>query len=277
MELVFLNKPIWMWGAFATIVSLLLAFDLGVLQRKAHIPSFKESVLLSSAYITIALLYGGWIHNYIGAESGKEYFTGFVIEKALSLDNIFVMYLIFSYLQIPLKYQHRVLFWGILGVVVLRGIMIAIGATLVSNFHWVLYIFAVFLIYSGMHMLISKPRTSDMESNPMLNFVHRFLPVSNHLGGQRFWSTELDAEGKPHRVVTPLMVALILIEISDLIFAVDSVPAIFSITQDPFIVYTSNIFAILGLRALYFVVVSIIVLSIVFPNKQGREQTHSTR
>ncbi len=249
----FLNKPLWLWVVFSVIVSVLLLFDLGVLHKKAHKPRFFESLTLSGFYISVAIAYGAFITFWLGAESGKEYFTGFLIEKTLSLDNIFVMYLIFSYFKIPSEYQHRVLFWGILGVVFLRGVMIFLGAALILNFHWLLYLFAVFLIFSGVQMLISKSAHQDIGDNRFLKLIKHHFPVTERLYGQSFFIRE-----GGRLLITPLMMSLMLIEISDLIFAVDSVPAIFSITKDPFVVYTSNIFAILGLRALYFVLASVL-------------------
>lgn len=262
MELFFtdlMGKPLWMWLTFLSIVVLLLAFDLGVLHRKTKEISIKESLWMSAFYIGMALLFGGWVWHELGSQSGKEYLTGFIVEKTLAMDNVFIISLIFTYFAIPQKYQHRVLFWGILGVIVLRAIMIGLGATLVAQFSWVLYVFAVFLILTGIKMLLMGDKAPDIENNPLLKFMRKHFRISNQLHGQNFTVKLPDPKtGKLATFGTPLLVALVLIEFVDLIFAVDSVPAIFTITLDPYIVYTSNIFAILGLRALYFALAAII-------------------
>lgn len=254
-----MGKPIWMWFTFISIVFVLMAFDLGVLHRKTKEISIKDSLWLSAFYISIALLFGAWVWFELGAQSGKEYLTGFIVEKTLAMDNVFIISLIFTYFAVPHKYQHRVLFWGILGVIVLRGIMIGLGATLVSQFGWILYIFAVFLIITGIKMLFMGDKLPNIEDNPLLKFLRKNMRVTNELHGNKFTVQLVDKNtGKKATYMTPLMVSLILIEFVDLIFAVDSVPAIFTITLDPYIVYTSNIFAILGLRALYFALAAII-------------------
>jgi tellurite resistance protein TerC len=249
----FLGTPAWVWLTFIGIVIALLAFDLGVLHRDDHEIGVRESLLLSAGYISVALAFGAWVWWYLGAQSGIDYYTGFLIEKSLSMDNVFVIALIFSFFAIPRQYQHRVLFWGILGVIVLRAIMIGLGATLVSQFSWVLYLFGAFLIFTGIKMWIIADDMPDIASNPLLKFLKRHVRVTDGLRGNAFWVQEPDpSSGKVVRFATPLLLALVLVEFVDLVFAVDSVPAIFAITTDPFIVYTSNIFAILGLRALYF-------------------------
>lgn len=262
MEFLFdtlLGKPIWMWVTFISIVGILLAFDLGVLHRKQREITIRESLWLSTFYIAIALAFGAWVWHELGAQSGEEYLTGFIVEKTLAMDNVFIISLIFTYFAIPPLYQHRVLFWGILGVIVLRAIMIGLGATLVSEFSWILYIFAVFLILTGIKMLYIGDAMPDIGNNPLLKFLRRNFRISNELHGQYFTVKLPDPKtGKLATYGTPLLVALVLIEFVDLIFAVDSVPAIFTITLDPYIVYTSNIFAILGLRALYFALAAII-------------------
>lgn len=263
MEFLFTDiagKPLWMWLMFAIAVIVLLVLDLGVFHRKAHEVSLKESLWMSAFYIGIALLYGWWVWASLGATSGKEYLTGFVVEKTLALDNIFVISLIFGYLGIPKMYQHRVLFWGILGVIILRGIMIGLGAALVTSFSWVLYIFAAFLVFTGIKMLFIGEHKPDIENNPILKFLRQRFNITKELHGQKFFVKQADPQN-PNKIVTwitPLFVALILVEFADLVFAVDSVPAIFAITKDPFIVFTSNIFAILGLRALYFALSAIV-------------------
>jgi tellurite resistance protein TerC len=255
----FLGKPAWMWLSFIAIVIVLLAFDLGVLHRKAKEIEVGESLILSAVYIGLGLAFGAWVWWYLGEKSGMEYLTGFAVEKVLAMDNVFVIAMIFTYFAIPRLYQHRVLFWGILGVIVLRAIMIGIGAPIVENFSWVLYIFAVFLILTGVKMLVIGDKPMDIANNPVLKWVKRRYNVTDELHGEKFFVQLPDPRtGKLARFMTPLFLALILIEIADVIFAVDSVPAIFLITTDPFIVYTSNIFAILGLRALYFALAAMV-------------------
>ncbi|MBL8301014.1 MAG: TerC family protein [Rhodanobacteraceae bacterium] len=248
----FLGQPTWLWLSFLALVAALLAFDLGVLHRKQREIPVTESLYLSAGYIVVGLGYGVWVWQHLGASPAADYFTGYLVEKSLSMDNVFVIALIFSYLGIPRIYQHRVLFWGIVGVIVLRAVMIGVGATLVSQFSWVLYLFGAFLLLTGVKMLFTSSHTMDLASNPMLRWLRRHLRVTNELQGDKFFTRQLDERGVIRLYATPLFLALVMIETADLIFAVDSVPAIFAITQDPFIVYTSNIFAILGLRALYF-------------------------
>ncbi|MGE4124850.1 MAG: TerC family protein [Pusillimonas sp.] len=245
--------PGWTWLFFFAIVLTLLVLDLGVLHKEQREIGIRESLILSAGYIAAALLFGGWVWWYMGAQQGLDYYTGFLIEKSLSMDNIFVIALIFSYFAIPPKYQHRVLFWGILGVIVLRAIMIGLGAALINEFDWVLYIFGAFLVFTGIKMWFMADSQPDMAKNPVLNFVKRHMRLTEQLHGNAFWVKQPDPKtGKLVRVGTPLFLALVMVEMTDLVFAVDSIPAIFAITTDPFIVYTSNIFAILGLRALYF-------------------------
>lgn len=258
-----LGKPAWMWLGFMGIVVGLLTLDLGVLHKETREIEAKESLILSAGYISLGLLFGAWVWWYLGAQSGMEYMTGFAIEKTLAMDNVFVIAMIFSYFAIPRLYQHRVLFWGILGVIVLRAIMIGIGAPIVENFSWVLYVFAVFLIITGVKMIYMGDKQPDISTNPMLLWMKRRFNVTEQLHGERFFVRLPDPKapagsGKLARFMTPLFMALILIEIADVIFAVDSVPAIFLITTDPFIVYTSNILAILGLRALYFALAAMV-------------------
>ena len=255
----FLGKPAWIWMAFAGIVITLLSFDLGVLHRDDREIGVSESLWLSLGYITVAVLFGAWVWWYLGAQSGMEYYTGFLIEKSLSMDNVFVIALIFTYFAIPRQYQHRVLFWGILGVIVLRAIMIALGAALVTQFSWILYVFGVFLVLTGVKMIVIANNMPDIGNNPLLKFLRKRMRVTESVEGNAFFVYKPDrTSGKTLRWATPLFLALCLVEFVDLIFAVDSVPAIFAITTDPFIVYTSNIFAILGLRALYFALAAMI-------------------
>ncbi|MGZ0102011.1 TerC family protein [Achromobacter sp. KK8] len=255
----FAGTPAWSWLLFIGIVISLLVFDLGVLHKEDREIGVRESLLLSAGYISAALLFGGWVWWQMGPASGMAYYTGFLIEKSLSLDNVFVIALIFSFFAIPRQFQHRVLFWGILGVIVLRAIMIGLGAALVSNFGWLMYLFGAFLVFTGIKMWMIADQEPDIATNPILMFLKRRMRVTDGLRGNAFWVREPDAAtGKTVRWATPLFLALVLIEFVDLLFAVDSVPAIFAITTDPFIVYTSNIFAILGLRALYFALAAMI-------------------
>ena len=254
-----LTKPVWMWASFLALVVVLLVLDLGVLHKKHREIGVRESLLMSLGYLTLGVGFGGWVWYSLGAQSGIEYLTGFVVEKSLAMDNVFVIAMIFGYFAIPQKYQHRVLFWGILGVIVLRAIMIAGGAALVSEFGWILYIFAAFLILTGIKMIAMADKSHDLADNPLLRLLKRRLRVTDELHGERFFVKLPDPRtGKLATFVTPVFMALIMIEIADVIFAVDSVPAIFAITTDPYIIYTSNIFAILGLRALYFALAAII-------------------
>lgn len=248
-----MDKPLWMWAVFGSIVIILLAVDLGIFHKKDHEIGVKESLWLSGFYVGIALIFGAWLWYQSGAQSGEEYLTGYLIEKSLSLDNIFVISIIFTYLKIPRIYQHRVLFWGILGVIILRGIMIGLGATLVAKYSWVLYLFAAFLIFTGIKMLFISEHNTDLKNNWLLNFIKKHLPVTEEINSHDFFVK------KNNKIwCTPLFVALLMIECVDALFAVDSVPAIFTITTDTYIVYTSNIFAILGLRALYFALAAIL-------------------
>ncbi|MFO0500455.1 MAG: TerC family protein [Pseudomonadota bacterium] len=248
-----LTKPIWMWALFITIVLVLLVLDLSVLHRKQHAITTRESLLTTLGYCSLALLFGGWVWWEMGHAKALEYYTGYVVEFSLAMDNVFVIAMILGFFKIPAKYQHRVLFWGILGVIVLRGIMIGVGAALVQEFHWVLYLFAGFLVFSGIKMLLLVNHESDLGNNPVLKLLRRYGRVTEKHHGDKFFVRLKDSNtGHYAWYMTPLMVALILVEIADVVFAVDSVPAIFAITTDPYIVYTSNIFAILGLRALYF-------------------------
>ena len=265
----FLGKAVWLWLMFMGIVAALLAFDLGVLHKDDHVIEAKESLWLSAGYIGMGLAFGGWVWWYLGDVSGMQYLTGFLIEKTLAMDNVFVIAMLFAFFAVPLQYQHRVLFWGVLGVIVLRAMMIGLGTALVTQFSWVLYLFGAFLVLTGVKMLVMVNQHFDIANNGVLRWLRAHLRVTDAPHGNRFWVKlpAPDAKGGPPTTrpgaplvwwATPLFLALALIEFVDLIFAVDSVPAIFAITQDPFIVYTSNIFAILGLRALYFALAAMI-------------------
>ena len=238
---------IWAWVGFVALIMLLLALDLFVFHREAHEVSFKEATKFSIFWISLGLAFGVVVYFWLGAQAGGEYLAGYLIEKSLSVDNIFVFALIFTYFGVPSKYQHRVLFWGILGALVFRALFIAGGAALLERFHFTIYIFGAFLVLTGIRMALHRDEEMHPEKNPVLGLFRRVVPMTSQYHGQKF--TVLEA-GK--RVATPLMAVLVLIETSDILFAVDSIPAIFAVTDDPFIVFTSNAFAILGLRALYF-------------------------
>ena len=254
----FLDKPLWMWLGFMALVLALLVLDLGVFHKGNKEIEVGESIALSAFYITLGLAFGGFVWWQLGSQSAVEYVTGFVVEKSLAMDNIFVIAMIFGFFAIPRKYQHRVLFWGILGVIVLRAIMIGVGATLVAEYAWVLYIFAAFLIFTGVKMLLSRDPDPDIGNNFVIRWISRHMRVTKQHHGQHFFVRERDGAGNLVWAATPLFLALVVINLADLVFAVDSVPAIFSITTDTFIVYTSNIMAILGLRALYFALAAMV-------------------
>ncbi|MBA3911346.1 MAG: hypothetical protein C0524_16105 [Rhodobacter sp.] len=259
LYLLFLGKPVWMWLTFVGLVLFLLILDLGVLNKTDHEIGVTESLKLSAFYVTLGVAFSGFVWWQIDGEAAKLYLTAFVVEKTLALDNVFVIALIFSYFAIPRQYQHRVLFWGILGVIVLRGIMIGLGATLVAQYGWILYVFAAFLIFTGIKMMVTDDTQMDVSRNPVLRFMKRRMNVTETLAGSAFFVKQTEPKtGRLVTFATPLFLALVLVEIADLVFAVDSVPAVFAITTDPFIVYTSNIFAILGLRALYFALAAIL-------------------
>lgn len=253
-----LGKPLWVWGSFLSLILFLLFLDLGFFHKKNKEMTFSESVKMSLFYVSLGLLFSIWIFHYLGANAGYEYLNGFLVEKTLSIDNIFMMSVIFSYFQIPARYQHRVIFYGILGVLILRAILIGCGAVMVQNYSWILDVFSVFLILMGLKMLFLKEKEVDLESNVILKWMKKTLRVTPQLHGEQFMVRLANEQGQKQWFFTPLFLCLMLIELVDLIFALDSIPAIFNITSDPYIVYTSNIFAILGLRALYFVLADMI-------------------
>ena len=235
------------WIGFNILVLAMLALDLGVFHRQAHEVKVKEALIWSAVWIALAMLFNAGIYFWRGSEVALEFFTGYLIEKSLSVDNIFVFILIFSYFSVPALYQHKVLFWGILGALLMRAILIAVGATLIAKFHWIIYVFGGFLIITGVKMALQKSTGIHPEKNPLVRLFKRFMPVANEYHGEKFFIKE-----NGRRFATPLFIVLLMVEFTDLVFAVDSIPAIFAITKDPFIVYTSNVFAILGLRSLYF-------------------------
>jgi tellurite resistance protein TerC len=235
------------WVAFNAFVITMLALDLGVFHRKAHVVGMKEALGWSAVWIAMALVFNVWVWFQLGPQKGTEFLTGYLIEKSLSVDNVFVFAVLFTFFGIPAQYQHRVLFWGIFGALVMRAVMIFAGAALIQNFTWVIYVFAALLIFTGIKMVTGKHEAIDPEKNIALKLLRRFMPVSKEFHGQKFF-----IRNNGVLTATPLFAVLICIEMTDLVFAIDSIPAIFAITQDTFIVYTSNVFAILGLRALYF-------------------------
>lgn len=248
-----MDTAIGWWVLFNVFVLGMLVLDLGVFHRKAHEVKLKEALVWSAIWIALALAFNAWIWAWKGGEPALQFLTGYLIEKALSVDNIFVFVLIFAAFGVPAAYQHRVLFWGILGALLMRAGLIAAGITLINRFHWILYVFGAFLVITGVKMALSKDKEVHPERNPMLSLFRRLVPVTKDYEGQRFL---VKRDGR--RYATPLLVVLVLVETSDLIFAVDSIPAILAITRDPFIVYTSNVFAILGLRALYFALAGVV-------------------
>jgi tellurite resistance protein TerC len=250
-----MGKQILPWVAFNIFVLAMLALDLGFFHRKAHAIKIKEALVWSGVWITLALLFNLGIYFWRGPETALEFLTGYLIEKSLSVDNIFVFLLIFSYFGVPLLYQHKVLFWGILGALIMRAVFIVAGITLIEKFHWTIYIFGAFLILIGIKMALQKERKIRPERNPALKLFRRWVPVTEEYVEGKFFVKRLG-----HYLATPLLIVLIVVETTDIIFAVDSIPAILAITLDPFIVYTSNVFAILGLRALYFALAGIMEL-----------------
>jgi tellurite resistance protein TerC len=250
-------NQIWIWVAFNAFVLAMLALDLFVFHRHAHEVRAREAAAWSAVWVAMALLFGGGVYALMGRDAGLEYFAGYLIEKALSVDNIFVFILIFGFFRVPAEFQHRVLFWGILGALVMRGALIAAGAYLIEQFHWVMYVFGAFLVFTGIRMATHVEHDFDPSANPVIRLVRRLVPVTPTYHGQSFF-VRLDDGNARRLFATPLFVVLALVETTDLIFAVDSIPAIFAVTEDPFIVYSSNVFAILGLRALYFLLADLI-------------------
>lgn len=246
-----------LWVVFNIFVLGMLAIDLGVFHRKAHAVSTKEATTWCLVWVALGMIFNAGVYIYLGPERGLEFFTGYLIEYSLSVDNIFVFIMILSYFSVAPVYQHRVLFWGILGALIMRGIFIGAGALLLENFHWVIYIFGAFLLFTGIKMLAKEESSVNPEDNPVLGVLRRFMPIATKYDGKSFFVRQ---NGK--LAATPLFVVLLVIESTDVIFALDSVPAIFAVSQDPFIVYTSNVFAILGLRSLYFLLAGVVDLFI---------------
>lgn len=253
-----MDNMLWLWVGFNVFVLAMLALDLGVFHRDAHEVSVKEALGWSVVWIGLAavfnvLLYFFWdkmspASSYSNGEAALAFLTGYLIEKSLSVDNIFVFVLVFTYFSVPAKYQHRVLFWGVLGALIMRGVMIALGAALIKEFHWIIYIFGAFLVFTGIKMAFHRNEEIHPEKNPLIRLFRRLMPVTEQYEGDKFFVRKAGV-----LMATPLFLVLLMVETTDLIFAVDSIPAIFAVTQDPFLVYTANVFAILGLRSLYFV------------------------
>ena len=250
---------VWWWVGFNALILVLLAIDLGVFNRKAHAVSVREGLGWSALWVSLAVLFGLWIGRSMGRQSMLEFYAGYLVEQALSVDNLFVFILIFGYFKIAPALQHRVLFWGILGALVMRGVMIGAGAALIANFHWIIYVFGAFLVYTGFRMAVGGATDIEPEANPVIRLVRRIVPITARFHGEQFFVREpLSPGGAVRLVATPLFLVLVLVETTDVVFAVDSIPAIFGVTQNPFLVYTSNVFAILGLRSMYFVLAGVI-------------------
>jgi tellurite resistance protein TerC len=249
-----LELPLWAWFAFIGFVLVVLALDLGVFHRKAHAVSVREAAAWSVVWVLVSLGFAGLVYGLMGPQKAAEWLTGYVVEKSLAVDNIFVFVTVFSYFAVPVVLQHRVLFWGVLGALAMRGAMIAAGSALVNEFHWVLYAFGALLLVTGVRMLLQRGgHAPDPARNPAVRLARRLFPVSDAYDGSRFFTVQNGV-----RVATPLFLALVFIEFTDLVFAVDSIPAIFAITTDPFIVFTSNVLAILGLRSMYFLLAGVV-------------------
>jgi tellurite resistance protein TerC len=247
-----IGTPVF-WTAFVAVVLVLLSLDLGIFHRKAHAVTIREALFWSLTWIILSLSFGIWVFHTFGRQNGLEFFTGYLIEYALSIDNVFVFILIFSYFKVPVTLHHRVLFWGILGALLMRASFICAGAIVISTFHWVLYLFGAFLLFTGIKILRQGDTEVEPERNPVVRLFQRFVPMASGYESQRFF---LRKAGK--LTATPLALVLVTVEATDLVFATDSIPAIFGVTQDPFIVYTSNVCAILGLRSMYFLLAAVI-------------------
>ena len=250
-----MSSPVWMWVAFNVFVLVMLAVDLGVVHRRAHEVSLKEALAWSGVWIALSLLFALGLYVWYGSQPALEFLTGYLIEKSLSVDNIFVFVLLFSYFRVPARYQHKVLFWGILGALVMRAIFIMAGIALLQRLHWIIYVFGALLIVTGIKMVTEKDKEIHPDKNPVLKLFRRLMPVTQDYHGDHFFVKQAG-----HYAATPLFVVLLVVETTDVIFAVDSIPAILGITVDPFLVYTSTVFAILGLRALYFALAGVMLL-----------------
>jgi tellurite resistance protein TerC len=248
-----MGHSIWLWVGFGAFILLMLSIDLGLFNRKAHSVTYREAAIWSSVWVTLAMVFAGIVFWHQGSVRGLEFLTGYLIELSLSVDNLFVFLLIFSYFKVPAKFQHRVLFWGVMGALVMRATMILVGAALIERFHWIIYIFGGFLVYTGIKMFTQEEKEIHPEDNPVVRLVTRFIPITHHYEGENFFTR---VNGR--RSGTLLLLVLVIVEVTDLVFAVDSIPAIFAITRDRFILYTSNVFAILGLRSLFFLLAGVV-------------------
>ncbi len=248
-----MEHSIWLWVGFGIFILLMLSLDLGLLNRKAHAPSYKEASTWSAVWVSLALIFSIGIFRYLGTEKGLEFLAGYIIELSLSVDNLFVFLLVFSYFKVPARFQHRVLFWGVMGALIMRITMIFLGAALIRNFSWIIYVFGAFLVFTGIKMFRQQETEINPEDNPVVRFVTRFVPITRHYEEEKFF-TRINGR----LTGTLLFLVLVIVEVTDLVFAVDSIPAIFAVTTDTFIVYTSNVFAILGLRSLYFLLAGVV-------------------
>ena len=248
-----MGSSTWLWVGFSVFILLMLSLDLGLLNRKAHTIKYKEAATWSVVWVSLALIFAGLVFYYQGTTRGLEFVTGYLIELSLSVDNLFVFLLIFSYFKVPAKFQHRVLFWGVMGALVMRLTMIFVGAALINRFHWIIYIFGAFLVYTGVKMFRQEELDIQPEDNPLVRLVTSYIPITRHYEEQKFFTR---VNGK--LTGTLLLLVLVIVEVTDLVFAVDSIPAIFAITTNTFIVYTSNVFAILGLRSMYFLLAGVV-------------------
>src|SRR6476661_3188079 len=248
-----LNGATWLWIGFSLFIFTMLALDLGLFNRKAHTIRYREAWIWSGVWVTLAMIFAGIVFWYQGTDLGLEFLTGYLIELSLSVDNLFVFLLIFSYFKVPAKFQHRVLFWGVMGALFMRLTMIFVGAALINRFHWIIYIFGAFLVYTGIKMFKQEETDVQPEKNPVVRAVTRYIPITRQYDGKHFFTR---VDGK--LTGTLLLLVLVIVEVTDLVFAVDSIPAIFAITTNTFIVYTSNVFAILGLRSMYFLLAGVV-------------------
>jgi len=250
-----MNEPLWVWLVFNAFVVMMIFIDLAIPKNKAQAISIPQALVKSSIWILLALLFNGLVYVYLGQEAALNFLAGYLIEKTLSLDNLFVFLMIFHYFQTPPKYQHQILFWGIIGAILMRALFIFIGISLINKLHWIIYLFAIFLLYASFKMIFAQDKKIHPENNPLLKLLRKWIPLASDYSGHQLFVKRLNGW-----LMTPLFVVLMSIETADLIFALDSIPAVLAITRDPFIVYTSNIFAILGLRSLYFALAGLIPL-----------------
>jgi tellurite resistance protein TerC len=248
-----MEHSIWLWAGFGAFILLMLSLDLGIFSRKAHTPTYREAAIWSAVWVTLAGIFSAIVFWHMGHQKGLEFVSGYLIELSLSVDNLFVFLLIFAFFKVPAKFQHRVLFWGVMGALVMRITMIFLGTALIRQFHWLIYVFGAFLVFTGIKMFSQEETAIEPEANPIVRLVTRFVPITRHYEGEKFFTV---VDGR--RTGTLLLLVLLIVEVSDLIFAVDSIPAIFGVTTDTFIIYTSNVFAILGLRSLYFLLAGVV-------------------